>query len=465
MATTRMGPDRDRDRDRRRREFDPAIIKRVQDDSYVRTAWQPDGAANLYVQREPLPRDHVIRAQRQAIELDRETIMVFADDDPLLNWGHRCRYLLYDATDGSHYQTVEAQFPPYLVDIPETYEPFHLPIVHARPELIWPGIYLPGLLRDGPAADWYAILFSGASNNRHTNDLEFLYRTLTGDYGVDPGRIYVLNYDGTVNYSGSPHPVTSWPGDNTAYTMPVNAKGTKADLDGVLDDLKGRLGPEDKLLIHTNNHGGHNGESYLVTYSGSDYGASDFADKLAELPKFRCLMVMMEQCYAGGFNAGVVASSPADRTSIASAADEWHTSIGGANFDPYARDWIAAMHGATATGGALAHNPDTDGNGRVGAEEAFEYAKAVKDPHDTPVYSESSWQAGECHLGKDRPWWWYFVIRRMIVRRKPGPIPEELEWLERSLPEIRKVLTEAGDRQADAQAAVERLIEEVAERE
>jgi hypothetical protein len=453
------------DGDRRRREFDPAVIRRVQNDAYAKTAWERGGGSNLYVQRDPLAAGEVIRAQRQEIPVDRETIMVFADDEPLLNWGHRCRYFLYDAADGTHYGTVNADFPPYLVDIPESYEAFHLPIQHAHAEILWPGFRLPGLLRDGPGADWYAVLFSGASNNRHTNDLEFLYRTLTGDYGVDARRIYVLNYDGTVNYSGGPHPVTSWPGDGSGYTMPVHGEGTKADLDAVLDELKGRLGPEDKLLIHTNNHGGHNGESYLVTYSGPDYGASDFADKLAELPKHHCMMVMMEQCYAGGFNAGVVASSPAVHTSIASAADEWHTSIGGDDFDPYARDWIAAMHGATPSGGALAHNPDSDSNGLIGAEEAFDYATAVKHPHDTPVYAESSWAAGECHLGKDRPWWWYVVMRKLIVRRKPGPIPEELDWLERSLPEIHKVLKDTADREGQAHDALESLIEEIATRE
>ena len=50
--------------------------------------------------------------------------------------------------------------------------------------------------------------------------------------------------------------------------------------------------------------------------------------------------------------------------------------------------------------GALAINPDTDGNGRIYAEEAFAYADAVHDPYDTPVYSETSEAAGDTYLGQ-----------------------------------------------------------------
>ncbi|MBS0423729.1 MAG: hypothetical protein JSR71_04715 [Proteobacteria bacterium] len=88
--------------------------------------------------------------------------------------------------------------------------------------------------------------------------------------------------------------------------------------------------------------------------------ASDFANTLATLPKHYCMMVMMEQCHAGGFNAPILAKSPATNTSVSSACLELNNSIGGAQFDPFARDWIAAIAGHTLYGGALACNPDTD---------------------------------------------------------------------------------------------------------
>ena len=48
------------------------------------------------------------------------------------------------------------------------------------------------------------------------------------------------------------------------------------------------------------------------------------------------------------------------------------------------------MAGHNPNGGALAHNPDTNGDGVVDAKEAFDYALSVKNPSDTPNYSSSS---------------------------------------------------------------------------
>jgi hypothetical protein len=93
---------------------------------------------------------------------------------------------------------------------------------------------------------------------------------------------------------------------------------------------------------------------------------------------------------------------------VSSACLEANNSIGGANFDPFAKDWIAAMMGTAPNGGALAFNPDTNGNGRVSAQEAHDYADAVHDPYDTPVYNESSAAAGETHLGQRYVWWWWY---------------------------------------------------------
>lgn len=410
-------------------------------------------STNLYIESRVLNKGEEILAYKQRIPLERDTIMVFADEAPRYNWAHRCRYLLHDAKTSEMYREVNAQFPPYLMaEKPETYQIFHEPVRVAEAELyypIYPSFRCP--IRR-PRGNRYAVLFSGGSNNRHTNDLEFLYRTLRDIYGFLAGNIYVLNYDGTVNYFGGPHPVVSWPGDSTAYRMPVNGSGTKADLESVLNTLAAKLKAEDLLLIHTNNHGGHNGtESYLCTYSGPDYLASDFATKLGTLPEFKSLMVMMEQCHSGGFNAPIMAHSPATYTSVSSACEELRSSRGGAEFDPFARDWISAITGNTPYGGALASNPDSDSSGKVSAREAHNYADAVKDPFDTPVYNESSTAAGDYHLGQRYLYYWPFYCRLLVKALKPyyvrRPIPEFYEILhtklEPQLLEIEAKLTKA----------------------
>jgi hypothetical protein len=402
-------------------------------------SWTAAKNSNLYIDANILRSGQHIMAYKQRIPLERDTIMVFADDAPRYNWSHACRYLLHDAKTGEMYQEVKSKFPPYMAaEMPKTYKVFHQPVRIEGAEILYPilpKLRCPIRWKKGQR---YAILFSGASNNRHTNDLEFLYRTLRDIYGFLAENIFVLNYDGTVNYNGDPKPVVNWPGNSTAYRLPINGQGTKKDLDSILDTLKTKLKADDLLLIHTNNHGGHNGtESYLCTYSGPDYLASDFATKLSTLPKYNCLMVMMEQCHSGGFNAPILANSSATYTSVSSACEELKSSIGGANFDPFARDWISAMNGNTPSGGALASNPDTDGTGKVAAREAHNYADAVKDPYDTPVYNESSVTAGNFHLGQ-RYWYIWPIYCRLLgeilqpyyVRK---PLPEFYDMLHTKL--------------------------------
>ena len=389
--------------------------------SYLKTS-------NFYVQEEIFSERTPIPIPRHQLHFTRPTILAFADDAPLHNWAHPCRYLLHDAKTGELYQEIQAQFPPYAreSETPASFYAFHEPILHAPSKMFPIYIYPPWKFRF--RGNRYAILFSGMSNNRHTNDLEFAYRMLINVYGFHPANITVLNYDGTLNYNGGPQPVTAWPGNGSAYTMPVHGAGTKAKLLGAIDSLKSKLKSNDMLFIHTNNHGGHNGiESDLCCYPNYDsLGVKEFTDKLAELPAYNCLMVMMEQCHSGGFNNAVISKSTAANTSIASACEELKNSIGGADFDPFARDWIAAMMGHDPYGHPLVFNPDSNGNGRITAKEAFDYANAIHHSYDTPVFNFAN-NGRLCWLGAI---YWYFPpirlisIESIIKKRWPEPDPE-----------------------------------------
>lgn len=345
---------------------------------------------NIYIDNEQLPAGKVLVAGHQRMELTRDTALVFEDLAPQFNWGHPCRYILHDPNSGEPYDSVTAEFPPNLKEPRESLQIFHEPVkqINRLQEKIKKPAVAVGLINalTNALGTRYAVLVSGASNNRHVNDVEFLYRTLIDVYGFDPANINVLNYDGTIDYSGGPHPVGNWPGDNTAYRMVVNDQGTKSAFEDVLDNLKTNLKLEDLLFIHMNNHGGHDGtESYLCTYSGADYLASDFAAKLATLPKFATLAVMMEQCHSGGFITPIIDNTPALATHVAAACREDRSSIGGADFDPFALDWIAAVNGTYADGTGLHLVVDSNGDGRISMSEAFTYADADKDPYDTPV--------------------------------------------------------------------------------
>jgi hypothetical protein len=448
--------------------IDTQIKRLIQDRAFRGLSSKHRASTNLYVLEDIQPAKSVIKARHQSIRIKKPTVVVFVDEEPMANWAHDCRYLLHDADSGKLYHEVKAGFPPYLIDPPDTFKAFHMPVVEVNPHRkIWKlekKIAFPWRI---PKGKRYAILYSGASNNRHTNDLEFLYRQLVDRFYFDEDHITVLNYDGTINYSGWPKPVVNWPGDGTAYTMPVHAAGTKQALEDAIDALKPKLKQDDLLLIHTNNHGGHNGtESYLCTYSGPDYNASDFASKLGELPAFSDLIVMMEQCHSGGFNDVVIESSTAERTTFSAACTEGKNSIGGADFDPFARDWIAALAGADPYGAALASDPDYDSSGRISAREAFAYSDDVHHSYDSPVYSAYGTDAGDQHLHQK---WRYIYIYQEFVVKELGLVYKELRdpilYRQAIKTKVLPELTELDDKlavepvtQAQAQETISKII-------
>jgi hypothetical protein len=418
------------------------LLEMVQDDARRRISGEDVGTSNLYIENEILQAGELIQMPDNEISIEIASVMVFVDEDPTANWAHDCRYMLYNAEDGELYKELPARFPPYLVHEPGSFEMFHEAVrleTDLRMKAVEPSIRF---VHRKPRGNRYAVLFSGASNFRHVNDLEFLYRTLVDIYGFRTDNIYVLNYDGSIDWAKAPYTYTNWPGDDTPHRMPVNGAGTKSELEGVFNDLKTRLRSDDLLLIHTNNHGGHGSESFLCSYSGSDYLASDFAAKLAELPKFRCLIGMFEQCHSGGFIVPVILNSPATRTSVATACTEYHSSYGCGSYDCFARDWIAAVNGHEPSGGALASNPDLDADGCICAKEAYDYADKHKFAWDTPLFSQDPIGSGECHLGQlwqawYPPWYKKILYEQPPVYQPPLPDPELYEQVhERLAPEL-----------------------------
>lgn len=396
--------------------LDPKILRTIQDSAFRRLSAKRREDTNLYVMKEIQLTKSVIKAGHKTIKITKPTAVVFVDDEPMANWSHDCRYLLHDAETGKLYKEIKAGFPPNIVNPETSLKAFHTPVIAQNPQQkIWQlesKIKFPFKMRKGKR---YAILFSGASNNRHTNDMEFLYRQLVDQFFFNEKDITVLNYDGTINYSGGPKPVNSWPGDGTAYTMPVNGSGTKKAFENAINALKAKLTKEDLLLIHTNNHGGHNGtESYLCSYSGPIYTASDLANKLGELPNYADLVVMMEQCHSGGFNDEIIERSTAERTTFAAACTEGKNSIGGAHFDPFARNWIAALAGEDPYGASLVSDPDYDNNGKISTREAFFYADDVHHSYDSPVYSAYGVDAGDQQL--HQKWRYLFIYRELILK-------------------------------------------------
>ncbi len=376
---------------------------------------------NLHLYEDVLEAGDKRSAAALGVSLERDSALVFVDLAPAYNWAHPCEYHLYDAATGKRYQKVQASLPPPMLNlVGEARTAFHAPVkmidTQKRRAAWRKRIPLITNALSSAPGERYAILFAGRAENRHTNDLEFLYRTLIDDYGFAVGNIQVLNHDGTLNYNGTPKPIGNWPGDNnnTAYRLVVNHPGTRAGFQAAFNAIAAQIRPEDFLFIHTNNHGGgpcdHGRDAsgifdltdycmYAYDANGDywiPYYVNDFITDLGLLPHFEVLMVMMEQCRSGGFINPIINNSPATWTHVGTAVTANDYSQGGTNFDPFAEDWIAGIHGHYADNTGLQQAVDTNNDGRLSATEAFHYADAVHHysgyiekycppPHGTPL--------------------------------------------------------------------------------
>jgi hypothetical protein len=381
---------------------------------------------NLSVNKQIFEKGEHIGPPVQRIVADERTVLVFADDDPLANWGHACRYLLYNPDTGAFQKEIQARLPSGRL------EPFHTPVQIPKrtgePIFFWPPLRprCPIIIPEG---NRYALLYAGFTMERHLNDLEFCYRTLINVYAIPPENIIVLSFDGTMtvvndDWSGTSAAPALWPGDGTPYQLPIGGQGTFQGLQTAFGQLASKMKPKDLLFIHTNNHGDTDNTGAYIGYPGSfpsgnnvDWSlqwvnlyASAFANLLGTLPAYRALVVMMEQCGSGGFGPDILGSSTASATSFSAACLAWASSYIatylGAPWDGFAYQWIAAMAGAYPNGSALISNPDTDGSFVVDSNDAFNYALANGLSADSPNTSSSGANAGKLVLAEEYNFYW-----------------------------------------------------------
>jgi hypothetical protein len=449
------------------------ILEKIRAHAYRHIAERQQTNTNLaLVNRVYKAGDH-IGPKHQQIYVDRPTAVVFADDEPLANFGHPCRYLFYDPESGEFVTEVAARFPPNVRNTNDNVTPFFSPVTFNEPVpyRYWPPIYFcPRIIPEGTR---YAILYAGLTQGRHLNDMEFAYRTLINVYGFKPANIYVLNYDGTRKVWDMA--LGNWPGNNTPYTIQVTGRGTRAGFQAVFSELAGKMKAEDLLFIHTNNHGDYDSnvdESFLCAWvndqtnpppnSDGDftyYYANEFASDLSVLPAYRALVVMMEQCNSGGFNAPILASSTAAATSVSSAATAAVSSYASAdgNWDVFAYEWMAAMNGSYPDGSSLTSKPDTNHDGVVDTLEAYNYAVA-NDSYDTPQLDAST---GGAALSLDQyyafAWLWCWILWPIfepiyretlpVITYPPQPNPPDpgpyYAFVNRVLPEVQQLLLPA----------------------
>lgn len=312
---------------------------------------------------------------------DFRTILVFADDEPQLNFGHRCRYLLFEFEVGTFRSERDSRYPPATVDQTNQseFQVFHESFRFA-PLIRFP-VPPPRIVRPLSRGRRYALMFSGRSNYRHVNNLEFLYRTLIDVYRYSPDDIIVLNYDGGITWDaevGLPKQSNFWPGDQTSYRMNINGPAKHANLEVAFDLLRRRLRAVDSLLILIGGHGSNGIQPSFSCYYGSRpfEGIDDatFARWLRRLPNISCLNAVMLQCRGGWFGRTVIAAGRARSVSFAASCQRLDSSGGDGVFERFGFHWISAMRGADPYGSPVTC-ADINSDGNVTAAEAYQYAR------------------------------------------------------------------------------------------
>ena len=110
------------------------------------------GHVNLYLDQRVLRAGEQLGPVFHDLRTPRPSVLVFADDEPRANFGHPCRYLLFDPESGELHAELAARFPPWGARVPDSLEAFHQPVrpappeslYHVRPELRCPVLFPAG---------------------------------------------------------------------------------------------------------------------------------------------------------------------------------------------------------------------------------------------------------------------------------------------------------------------------------
>lgn len=137
----------------------------------------------------------------------------------------------------------------------------------------------------------------------------------------------------------------------------ITGRSTRDEIEGVLDNLSGRMRPGDQLFIVLIGHGSMQGGESRFNLPGPDMTASDFARLLDRFAAQRVVFVNTASS-SGGFVEALSGENRTIVTATRSGRERNETLFGRYFVEAYASD--AA---------------DTDKNGRVSVLEAFEYAR------------------------------------------------------------------------------------------
>ncbi len=341
------------------------------------------------------------------LQLNANYWLFFVDAEPMKGWEHDCYLFTYPKTISDNATSVtptlqqKLKVPPTAKLIPYEVKNRYGTNANAKPAVTK---VTPSANEATAAQRTYAIILSGGINShanyeRYWNDCSFIYQTLVNKYGVPRENIHPIMSDG--NSTGADMITTS--GKTMSQPLDLDGDGTddielsatKTNISNTLSNLSAKLNKDDHLFFFVIDHGGSTdnaSSSFICLWNNDKLYDTELAEMLRPFTdKFVNVNVVLGQCYSGGFvddleQAGcVVATACKDNEPSYSCRD--------IPFDEFVYHWTSAVNEAKHDGTKV--DSDSDGNGRVTMEEAFDYAKQHDRCIEQPQYVSTPLSVGE----------------------------------------------------------------------
>lgn len=332
---------------------------------------------------------------------------IFVDAEPMKGWQHDCYVLTIPKATTTDINTIRPRKLLRKMPPKEDYAPLLVKNRYGSNANTKPLVKkaVSSNSNNVTAQRTYAIILSGginknANHERYWNDCSFIYQTLVNKYDIPKENIYPIMSDG----DDPAVDMRCVSGGYKSQSLDLDFDGideiklaaTKTNVKSTLSTLSNKLNKDDHLFIFVIDHGGtddYNTNSYICLWHYENLYDYELATMLEPFTaKYVNVNVVLGQCFSGGFNdnlkkVGCVVAS-------ASTGSESSWSCSDIPYDEFVYHWICAVNEATPNKTSI--KSDTDKNGRVTMEEAFNYAKVhdrVTDEH--PMYTSTPISIGE----------------------------------------------------------------------
>jgi hypothetical protein len=199
----------------------------------------------------------------------------------------------------------------------------------------------------------------------------------------------------------------------------VRGPATRRELQRWFDDVGAKIPGGDRLVIYVTGHGGHGGSNdqkdfannHLDLWNGERITVREFSSLLDKLPADVSVIVVMVQCYSGGFadlmfaggesksglaksvRCGFFATTP-DRQAAGCTSN-----VNEETYEDYSTSFWAALRGKSRTGAVVKREDcDFDHDGVVTFAEAHAHVLLTDDSIDIPTTTSDRF----LHLRSDR---------------------------------------------------------------